>query len=101
MNKRTIEVTVEPTGGIIIEAVAFKGADCEKAWSTTIILSLQRQLERPVLDGCRRVGAGGFAECAVEPVPEGLPRSGKGGTERSAKCANGGLVMPGPFLWRA
>jgi len=30
-NKRTIEVTVEPTGGIIIEAVAFKGADCEKA----------------------------------------------------------------------
>ena len=31
MNKRTIEVTVEPTGGIVIEAVAFKGADCEKA----------------------------------------------------------------------
>ncbi len=31
MNKRTIEVTVESTGGIIIEAVAFKGADCEKA----------------------------------------------------------------------
>ena len=31
MNKRTIEVTVEPTGGIIIEAVAFRGADCEKA----------------------------------------------------------------------
>jgi len=31
MNKRTIEVTVEPTGGIIIEAVAIKGADCEKA----------------------------------------------------------------------
>ena len=30
-NKRTIEVTVELTGGIIIEAVAFKGADCEKA----------------------------------------------------------------------
>ena len=31
MSKRTIEVTVEPTGGIIIESVAFKGADCEKA----------------------------------------------------------------------
>ena len=31
MSKRTIEVTVEPTGGIIIEAVAFKGADCEQA----------------------------------------------------------------------
>ena len=31
MSKRTIEVTVESTGGIIIEAVAFKGADCEKA----------------------------------------------------------------------
>ena len=31
MNKRTIEVTVEPTGSIVIEAVAFKGADCEKA----------------------------------------------------------------------
>ena len=31
MSKRTIEVTVEPTGAIIIEAVAFKGADCEKA----------------------------------------------------------------------
>ena len=31
MNKRTIEVTVEPSGGIIIEAVAFRGADCEKA----------------------------------------------------------------------
>jgi len=30
---------------------------------------------------------GGFAECGVEPVPEGLPRSGKGVTERSAKCA--------------
>jgi len=30
-NKRTLEVTVEPTGGIIIEAVAFKGADCERA----------------------------------------------------------------------
>ena len=31
MSKRTIEVTVEPTGGVIIEAVAFNGADCEKA----------------------------------------------------------------------
>jgi hypothetical protein len=31
MSKRTIEATFEPTGGIIIEAVAFKGADCEKA----------------------------------------------------------------------
>ena len=31
MSKRTIEVTVETTGGIIIEAVAFRGADCEKA----------------------------------------------------------------------
>jgi len=44
---------------------------------------------------------GGFAECVVEPVPEGLPRSGKGVTERSAKCANGGLAMLGLFLWRA
>jgi len=31
MNKRIIEVTVEPSGSIIIEAVAFRGADCEKA----------------------------------------------------------------------
>jgi hypothetical protein len=29
--KRTIEITVEPTGEISIEAVAFKGADCEQA----------------------------------------------------------------------
>ena len=31
MSKRTIEVTVEPTGGIIIEPVAFKGAYYGKA----------------------------------------------------------------------
>ena len=30
-NKRTIEVTVSPRGDITIEAMAFKGADCEKA----------------------------------------------------------------------
>ena len=30
-NKRTIEVTVSPEGGITIEALAFKGADCEQA----------------------------------------------------------------------
>jgi hypothetical protein len=30
-NTRTIEVTVSPTGEITIEAVAFKGADCEQA----------------------------------------------------------------------
>ncbi|MEA3208554.1 MAG: hypothetical protein QOE70_1611 [Chthoniobacter sp.] len=29
--KRSIEVTVQPTGEITIEAVAFKGADCEQA----------------------------------------------------------------------
>ena len=29
--KRTIEVTVSPTGDILIDAVGFKGADCEKA----------------------------------------------------------------------
>ena len=29
--QRTIEVTVAPTGEIAIEAVAFQGADCEKA----------------------------------------------------------------------
>ncbi len=29
--KRTIEVVVSPTGDIAIEAVGFKGADCEKA----------------------------------------------------------------------
>ena len=29
--KRTIEVTVSPTGEILIDAVGFKGADCEKA----------------------------------------------------------------------
>jgi hypothetical protein len=29
--KRTIEITVAPTGEISIEAVAFKGADCEQA----------------------------------------------------------------------
>ncbi|MEA3212314.1 MAG: hypothetical protein QOE70_5371 [Chthoniobacter sp.] len=28
---RSIEVTVQPTGEIAIEAVAFKGADCEQA----------------------------------------------------------------------
>ena len=28
---RTIEVTVSPIGDISIEAVAFKGADCEQA----------------------------------------------------------------------
>ena len=31
MNKRTIEVTVSPRGDIMIEAMAFKGADCEQA----------------------------------------------------------------------
>ena len=29
--KRTIEVTVSPMGDILIDAVGFKGADCEKA----------------------------------------------------------------------
>ena len=29
--KRTIEVTVSPKGDILIDAVGFKGADCEKA----------------------------------------------------------------------
>ncbi len=29
--KRTIEVVISPTGDISIEAVGFKGADCEKA----------------------------------------------------------------------
>jgi hypothetical protein len=29
--QRTIEVTVSPSGEISIEAVAFKGADCEMA----------------------------------------------------------------------
>ena len=29
--KRTIEVTVSPTGTITVEAVNFKGADCEQA----------------------------------------------------------------------
>ncbi len=29
--KRTIEVTVSPQGDILIDAVGFKGADCEKA----------------------------------------------------------------------
>ncbi len=28
---RRIEVTVDPTGGVKIEAVEFKGADCEKS----------------------------------------------------------------------
>jgi hypothetical protein len=31
MSKTSIEVTVAPDGQIAIEAVAFKGADCEKA----------------------------------------------------------------------
>jgi len=30
-NKRTIEITMSPRGDITIEAMAFKGADCEKA----------------------------------------------------------------------
>ena len=29
--KRTIEVTVSPRGEILIDAMGFKGADCEKA----------------------------------------------------------------------
>ena len=29
--KRSIEITVSPTGDIAIEAVCFKGADCEHA----------------------------------------------------------------------
>ena len=29
--KRSIEVTVSPRGDILIDAVGFKGADCEKA----------------------------------------------------------------------
>ncbi len=29
--KRTIEITVQSTGEILIDAVAFKGADCEQA----------------------------------------------------------------------
>ena len=29
--KRTIEVTVTPRGDILIDAVGFQGADCEKA----------------------------------------------------------------------
>jgi hypothetical protein len=31
MMKRTIEVTVSPIGDISIDAIGFKGADCEKA----------------------------------------------------------------------
>ena len=31
MNKRTIEIIVAPTGEVSIDAVAFKGADCETA----------------------------------------------------------------------
>jgi uncharacterized glyoxalase superfamily protein PhnB len=30
-SQRTIEVSVGPTGEITIEAIAFQGADCEKA----------------------------------------------------------------------
>ena len=30
-NKRTIEITMSPRGDSTIEAMAFKGADCEKA----------------------------------------------------------------------
>jgi hypothetical protein len=29
--KRSIEITVSPTGDILIEGVGFKGADCEQA----------------------------------------------------------------------
>jgi len=29
--KRSIEIIIQPTGEIAIEAVAFKGADCEQA----------------------------------------------------------------------
>ena len=31
MNKRTIEILIAPGGGITIDAVGFKGADCEQA----------------------------------------------------------------------
>ena len=31
MSKRTIEITIGPDGQIAIEAVCFKGADCESA----------------------------------------------------------------------
>ena len=30
-SKKSIEVTIQPTGEISIDAVGFKGADCEKA----------------------------------------------------------------------
>ena len=29
--KRTIEITVSPKGDVLIDAVGFKGADCEQA----------------------------------------------------------------------
>ena len=29
--KPTVEITIQPTGEILIDAVGFKGADCEKA----------------------------------------------------------------------
>lgn len=31
MSKRTIEIVIAPGGGISIDAVGFKGADCEQA----------------------------------------------------------------------
>ena len=31
MSQRTIEVTVQPTGEIKIDALGFKGADCDQA----------------------------------------------------------------------
>ena len=36
---------------------------------------------------------GDFAECGVEPVPEGLPRSGKGVMEHSADLARAGSEL--------
>lgn len=31
MSKRTIEIVIAPGGGISIDAIGFKGADCEQA----------------------------------------------------------------------
>jgi len=77
---RTIEVTVSPRGDILIDAVGFKGADCEKA---------TRFLEEALGGGV--VALAEFLEAALEVLGVGAlfaSRREQGGEE---------TVREGPF----
>ena len=49
MSKKSIEVTVSPIGEISIEAVGFKGADCEQAtrFLEEALGTIQRKTKKP------------------------------------------------------